>query len=85
MGSGLMVRKKPLEVMIKSMTEVMTRPLTVKIRTGIYMDKKIAHNLAPNLRNWGADLVTIHGRSREQVMYFDFTIFKKTIIFTCNT
>ena len=35
MGSGLMCRKKPLEVMIKSMTEVMSRPLTVKIRTGM--------------------------------------------------
>lgn len=66
MGSGLMGRKKPLEVMIKSMTEIMHRPLTVKIRTGIYMDKKIAHNLAPNLFEWGADMVTIHGRSREQ-------------------
>ena len=77
MGSGMMVRKKPLEVMIKSMTEIMTRPLTVKIRTGIYMDKKIAHNLAPNLRNWGADLVTIHGRSREQVMYFNTASHKK--------
>ena len=47
MGSGLMVRKKPLEVMIKSITEIMHRPLTVKIRTGIYMDKNIAHDLAP--------------------------------------
>ena len=52
MGSGLMDRKKPLEVMIRSMTEIMSRPLTVKIRTGIYMDKRIAHNLAPNLRDW---------------------------------
>ena len=41
MGSGLMVRKKPLEVMVKSMAEIMSRPLTVKIRTGIYMDKRI--------------------------------------------
>lgn len=66
MGSGLMVRKKPLEVMIRSMTEILNRPLTVKIRTGIYMDKRIAHNLAPNLKQWGADMVTLHGRSREQ-------------------
>lgn len=66
MGSGLMARKKPLEIMIKSMTAIMNRPLTVKIRTGIYMDKRIAHNLAPNLFEWGADMVTLHGRSREQ-------------------
>ena len=42
------------------------RPLTVKIRTGIYMDKPFADKLAPNLFEWGADLVTLHGRSREQ-------------------
>jgi len=66
MGSGLMGRKKPLEVMIKSITEIMNRPLTVKIRTGIYMDKPIADKLAPNLFEWGADMVTLHGRSREQ-------------------
>lgn len=66
MGSGLMARKKPLEVMIRAMTQVLTRPLTVKMRTGIYMDKKIAHNLIPMVREWGADMVTLHGRSREQ-------------------
>jgi tRNA-dihydrouridine synthase 3 len=66
MGSGFMGRKKPLEVTVKSMSAIMTRPLTVKIRTGIYMDKRLAHNLAPNFRDWGADMVTLHGRSREQ-------------------
>lgn len=66
MGSGLMGRKKPLEVMVKSMSAIMSRPLTLKIRTGIYMDKRIAHSLAPNLRDWGASMLTLHGRSREQ-------------------
>ncbi len=56
MGSGLMVRKKPLEVMIRSVTSVMSRPLTAKIRTGIYMDKRIAHELGPRLRDWGCSL-----------------------------
>lgn len=67
MGSGLMGRKKPLEVMIKSMTRVLSRPLTLKMRTGVYSDKNIAHQLVTNARDWGVDLVTIHGRSREQV------------------
>ena len=30
------------------------------------MDKPFADKLAPNLFEWGADLVTLHGRSREQ-------------------
>lgn len=66
MGSGLMNREKPLEVMIRSMSQILTRPLTVKMRTGIHMNKKIAHELIPHVKEWGADLVTLHGRSREQ-------------------
>ena len=30
------------------------------------MDKPFADKLAPNLFEWGADMVTLHGRSREQ-------------------
>ena len=71
MGSGLMARKKPLEVMVRSMANILARksqtPLTIKMRTGVYADKHIAHNLAPlSLKSWGASMVCIHGRSREQ-------------------
>jgi len=66
MGSGLMPRKKPLEVAVRAMAKVLNRPLTVKMRTGVYMDKPFAHELIPQVREWGADLVTLHGRSREQ-------------------
>ncbi|EDO27794.1 predicted protein [Nematostella vectensis] len=48
--------------------QVIDIPLTVKIRAGIH-DKKYtwnAHKLVGNLRDWGTDMVTIHGRSREQ-------------------
>ena len=71
MGSGLMARKKPLEVMVRSMSSILARssqiPLTIKMRTGVYADKYLAHTLAPlSLKEWGASMVTIHGRSREQ-------------------
>lgn len=68
MGSGLMSRKKPLEVMVRAMSQVMTTvPLTLKMRTGVYADKRIAHTIIPPAMNqWGAQLVTLHGRSREQ-------------------
>ena len=70
MGSGLMARKKPLEVMVRSMAGILARsqiPLTIKMRTGVYSDKHLAHTLAPMaLKEWGASMVTIHGRSREQ-------------------
>ena len=37
------------------------------MRTGIYSDKRIAQDLiVPLVKEWGADMVTLHGRSREQ-------------------
>ena len=67
MGSGLMPRKKPLEVMVRAMSRILDVPLTLKMRTGIYADKRIAHTLIPKaLTEWGASMVTLHGRSREQ-------------------
>lgn len=65
-GSGLMRRQNVLETCIRSMTNLMSIPLTVKTRTGIYNNTNIAHTLIPKLRDWGASLVTVHGRSREQ-------------------
>jgi len=67
MGSGLMPRKKPLEVMVRAMTQILDVPLTLKMRTGVYADKRIAHTIIPKaLTEWGASMVTLHGRSREQ-------------------
>jgi len=66
MGSGLMQRKRPLEVMVRTMSAILSRPLTLKMRKGVYDDKNIAHQLFPILKSWGAEALTIHGRSREQ-------------------
>ncbi|CAG9859974.1 unnamed protein product [Phyllotreta striolata] len=65
-GCGLLRRKKVLESCIKSMSTILNVPFTVKMRTGVYSSEKIAHTLAPKVREWGASLLTIHGRSREQ-------------------
>ncbi|CAB3991474.1 tRNA-dihydrouridine(47) synthase [NAD(P)(+)]-like isoform X2, partial [Paramuricea clavata] len=46
--------------------QVLDIPLTVKMRTGVHDKKWNALQLVPQLRNWGASLVTLHGRSREQ-------------------
>jgi len=66
MGSGLMSRKRPMEAIVRSMSRILSCPLTVKMRTGIYNDKNIAHDIFPLVEEWGAGAVTIHGRSREQ-------------------
>lgn len=65
-GSGLMRRAGALELMVRGMSAVLPCPLTVKIRTAIHQREKTAHNIIKHLRSWGADLVTLHGRSREQ-------------------
>ncbi|XP_015592257.1 tRNA-dihydrouridine(47) synthase [NAD(P)(+)]-like [Cephus cinctus] len=65
-GSGMLNRLNVLETVVKSVSQVLTIPLTIKTRMGVYMDKPIAHNLTPKFRNWGASMITVHGRSREQ-------------------
>jgi len=66
MGSGLMSRRRPMENIVRSMSSILTRPLTVKMRTGVYSDRSIAHELFPLVEDWGAGALTLHGRSREQ-------------------
>ncbi|XP_058815845.1 tRNA-dihydrouridine(47) synthase [NAD(P)(+)]-like isoform X2 [Topomyia yanbarensis] len=68
-GSALLRRQSVLEVMIQSCSRVLAdygKEFTVKTRVGIYDNKKVAHELIPKFEQWGASLVTVHGRSKEQ-------------------
>ena len=53
MGSGLMIRKRPLEIIARTMAALLTRPLTIKMRTGVFKDKNIAHTIFPQLEEVG--------------------------------
>lgn len=64
-GCGMMHRLPALETSIKCASNILSVPFTVKMRTGVYQDKKIAHNVMPKVAEWGASLITLHGRSRE--------------------
>ena len=55
-----------MECIIRSMSRILTCPLTVKMRTGVYSDKSIAHELFPMVEEWGVGALTLHGRSKEQ-------------------
>lgn len=44
-GCGLLRRPKVLEASIKSLNEILSVPLTVKLRTGVYSNENIAHKL----------------------------------------
>lgn len=66
-GSALMRRTNILELTVRSCSALSEQlPFTVKMRTGIYADKSVAHELLPLVEEWGAAAVTLHGRSREQ-------------------
>ncbi|XP_037824837.1 tRNA-dihydrouridine(47) synthase [NAD(P)(+)]-like [Lucilia sericata] len=66
-GSALMRRSNILELTVRSCSALNPLiPFTVKMRTGIYADKSVAHDLMPLVEEWGAAAVTLHGRSREQ-------------------
>ncbi|NWS76680.1 DUS3L synthase, partial [Crotophaga sulcirostris] len=65
-GCALMTRSNKFEQIVRGMDSVLDVPLTVKIRTGVQEKVNVAHKLIPKLREWGASMVTLHGRSREQ-------------------
>nr|KAG5696751.1 hypothetical protein BaRGS_013560 [Batillaria attramentaria] len=65
-GCALMGKITKYENIVRCMNSVIDVPLTVKMRTGIMDGKNTAHTLIPRLRDAGAALVTLHGRSREQ-------------------
>lgn len=64
-GSGMMHRLPTLEASVRCASTLLSIPFTVKMRTGVYENKKIAHTIIPKVREWGASLITLHGRSRE--------------------
>jgi tRNA-dihydrouridine synthase 3 len=64
-GCGLMHRLPTLESSIKCASKMLNIPFTVKMRTGVYQSKKIAHTIIPKVAEAGASLITLHGRSRE--------------------
>lgn len=59
-GSALMRRTNILELTVRTCSNLNPQiPFTVKIRTGIYADKSVAHELVPLVEEWGAAAVTV--------------------------
>lgn len=44
-GCGLLRRQRVLESCIKNLSQVLTIPMTIKTRTGVYNNEKLAHIL----------------------------------------
>lgn len=59
-GSALMRRTNILETIVRSCSTLSPKiPFTVKMRTGVYADKSVAHELLPLVEEWGAAAVTV--------------------------
>ncbi|KAJ2373406.1 tRNA-dihydrouridine(47) synthase [NAD(P)(+)]-like protein, partial [Coemansia sp. RSA 2607] len=65
-GSALLAHPRKIERMVRMVSSVSSCPVTVKLRTGVLSSHSVAHELVPQLGAWGAQLATVHGRSRQQ-------------------
>lgn len=59
-GSGMLNRPGLLQTVVRSISDVIDVPLSVKTRMGVYQDKPVAHNLMPKFRDWGASMITVN-------------------------
>ncbi|MBR6548212.1 MAG: tRNA dihydrouridine synthase DusB [Clostridia bacterium] len=67
-GGSALLKDLPLAASIlKAVKEVSTVPVTAKIRLGYDKDRIVAVELAKLLEEAGADAITVHGRTREQM------------------
>ncbi len=68
-GEGSALMKDPLlaERIIRTMTDAVKLPITVKIRAGWDRNSRNAVELAKRLEAAGASMICVHGRTREQM------------------
>jgi len=65
-GSALIENPRRLESIVTGVSMVNSHPVTVKLRIGKDEKNPTVHNIIPSLQDWGAQAVTLHGRSRQQ-------------------
>lgn len=65
-GSALMRDPARAEAIVRAVKAAVEIPVTVKIRAGFDSTNKNAPELAKRLEAAGADLITVHGRTRQQ-------------------
>jgi len=54
-GSKLMLRENKLKDILFGMSQILTCPITIKMRTGWDENKSFAHKLVPKIQSWGID------------------------------
>ena len=54
-GASLMLRDKKLKDIVEGVTNTLSCPVTIKMRTGWDESKPIAHKLVSKIQSWGFD------------------------------
>ena len=65
-GSALMRDPEKVEQIVRAMTKVLHKPVTIKIRKGFSTDQINAVEVARRAEDAGAAAIAIHGRTREE-------------------
>lgn len=65
-GSALMLEPEKAAAILQAVKKATSKPVTCKFRRGFRMDEETALEFAQRMEEAGADLVTVHGRFREQ-------------------
>lgn len=65
-GSALLAQPAKVQEIVSSLVSVASKPITVKIRTGLHDKAITAVAIARICENAGASLITVHGRTRLQ-------------------
>lgn len=65
-GSKLLENLDKVEEIIRAVTKVATKPVTIKTRKGYYKDKPTAVEVARICEKYGVSAICIHGRSKEE-------------------
>jgi tRNA-dihydrouridine synthase 3 len=65
-GCALMTRLNDLQKIVRSLDVLLDVPVTAKLRIGIKDNVFTANEIIPQLKTWGVDMITLHGRTRQQ-------------------
>lgn len=65
-GASLMLDPKKAQEILREVKKATEKPVTCKFRRGFKMDEETALDFALRMEEAGADLITVHGRFREQ-------------------
>ncbi|KAJ8763341.1 hypothetical protein K2173_002224 [Erythroxylum novogranatense] len=65
-GSSLLTKPMRMKNIVEAASGTVETPITIKVRTGYFEGKNRIDSLIADIHKWGANAVTIHGRSRQQ-------------------